>query len=258
MPDNEMSFSREIKAEIMKHVPKHTESCQGIIDGIVMSSGLEREQDDDVVEYIERLLTKEDVSLYSDAALYKDKGINRYFLRGVYLSCGYCSDPSLAYRIELHIRESWAVPIVEDMLSEAGISFRTSLRGDIHVLYITSGDHVSDFLGIIGADLKRLDFENKRAERDIMGNVTRTLNCDSGNTKRQAEAGAVRNELISKLMASPEAASLPAELREAARVNLENPGASIAELGKLMDPPIGKSGMNHRIQKLLEIAKSLD
>lgn len=258
MPEKEQSFSREIKAEIMKHTPKNSSSCQAVIDGIVMSAGLEREQDDMVVDYIERLLTKEDVTLYSDAALYKEKGVNRYFLRGVYLAGGYCSDPSLAYRIELHINESWAAPIVEDMLSDAQIAYRSTQRGGVQVIYITSGDHVSDFLGIIGADLKRLDFENKRAERDIMGNVTRTLNCDSGNTKRQAEAGAVRNELISKLMASEEAASLPKELKEAARVNLENPGASIAELGKLMDPPIGKSGMNHRIQKLLEIAKSLD
>ncbi len=258
MPDHDESFSRDIKAEVMKHIPRKDESCQAVMDGIIMSSGADSKQSDNVIDYVERLLMRESVSLYSDVSVYKDTGINRYFLRGVFLACGYCSDPSIAYRIELHIKESWAAPIVEDMLAEADVPCRRTSRGSVTVIYITNGDAVSDFLGIIGADLKRLEFENKRAEREVIGNVTRAVNCDSGNTKRQAEAGAARNELISKLMASEAAASLPPELAEAARVNLENPGASIAELGKLMDPPIGKSGMNHRIQKLLEIAKSID
>lgn len=258
MSEREESFSREIKAEVMKHIPRKDESCQAVMDGIVMSSGADSKQNDNVVDYVERLLTRESVSLYSDVSVYRGTGINRYFLRGAFLACGYCSDPSLAYRIELHIKESWVAPIIEDMLAEADIPCRVSSRGGITVIYITNGDAVSDFLGIIGADLKRLEFENKRAEREVIGNVTRTVNCDSGNTRRQAEAGAARNELISKLMASELATSLPPELRETARVNLENPGASISELGKLMDPPIGKSGMNHRIQKLLEIAKSID
>ena len=258
MSDRDESFSREVKAEVMKHIPRKDESCQSVMDGIVMSSGADSKQSDNVVDYIERLLTRESVSLYSDASLYKDAGIDRYFLRGVFLACGYCSDPSIAYRIELHVKESWAVPIIEDMLAQADVPFRTSGRGEVTVLYITSGDAVSDFLGIIGADLKRLEFENKRAEKEVIGNVTRAVNCDSGNTRRQAEAGAARNELISKLMASDAANSLSPELLQAAKINLENPGASISELGKLMDPPIGKSGMNHRIQKLLEIAKSID
>ena len=200
MSDRDESFSREVKAEVMKHIPRKDESCQSVMDGIVMSSGADSKQSDNVVDYIERLLTRESVSLYSDASLYKDAGIDRYFLRGVFLACGYCSDPSIAYRIELHVKESWAVPIIEDMLAQADVPFRTSGRGEVTVLYITSGDAVSDFLGIIGADLKRLEFENKRAEKEVIGNVTRAVNCDSGNTRRQAEAGAARNELISKLI----------------------------------------------------------
>ena len=109
----------------------------------------------------------------------------------------------------------------------------------------------------MGASTARLTFESIRAEREMNSGVNREVNCDSGNTGRQADAAARRGELIGKLMASPEAEKLPRSLYEAAVVHQQNPGASIAELGKMMNPPIGKSGMNHRLTRLLEIAESM-
>ena len=102
-----------------------------------------------------------------------------------------------------------------------------------------------------------MEFENIRAEKDVKSKVTRTVNCDEGNTKRQAEAAALRNELITRVMESGKANKLPPELRDAAKAHMENPGASLAELGAMMDPPIGKSGMRHRLDKIAEFAKSL-
>ena len=87
--------------------------------------------------------------------------------------------------------------------------------------------------------------------------AARTVNCDEGNFRRQSEAGATRNEQIERLMKSELAVLLTPELKAAAIANLENPGASIAELGAMMDPPISKSGMSHRLSKLLELAASL-
>ena len=84
------------------------------------------------------------------------------------------------------------------------------------------------------------------------------LNCDSGNTKRQADASANRIQLIEKILLSEESKKLPQELLEAAKTQAMNPGLSISELGNMMDPPIGKSGMNHRLKKLVEIAKGID
>ena len=102
-----------------------------------------------------------------------------------------------------------------------------------------------------------MEFENIRAGKDVNSKVTRAVNCDEGNTKRQAEAAAARHELIAKVMMSGKANKLAPELREAARAHMENPGASLAELGAMMDPPIGKSGMRHRLDKIAEFAKSL-
>ena len=102
-----------------------------------------------------------------------------------------------------------------------------------------------------------MEFENVRAQKDVNSKVTRTVNCDEGNTKRQAEAAAQRNELITKVMESGLSGKLSPELREAAKAAMENPGASLADLGAMMDPPIGKSGMRHRLDKIAEFANSL-
>lgn len=103
-----------------------------------------------------------------------------------------------------------------------------------------------------------MEFENIRAGKDVNSKVIRAVNCDEGNTKRQAEAAAQRNELITKVMESGLAGKLAPELREAAKAHMENPGASLAELGAMMDPPIGKSGMRHRLDKIAEFAKKLE
>ena len=83
------------------------------------------------------------------------------------------------------------------------------------------------------------------------------MNCDEANSKRQAEAAASRNELINKVIRSGKVNKLSPELQEAAKAHMENPGASIAELGAMMNPPIGKSGMRHRLDKIAEFAKDL-
>lgn len=187
-----------------------------------------------------------------------DTSFARAFLRGAFLACGYCSDPHKTYRIELHIHNSGILSSIVGMMEGQGIVPSKVRREPVTVLYIKNGDAVSDFMGMIGATSSMLAYENIRAEHELLGSVTRTVNCDSGNTRRQAEAGARRTELIKKLMDSPKASRLPPPLVEAARAHLDNPGASIAELGRMMDPPIGKSGMNHRLAKLIEIANSLD
>ena len=102
-----------------------------------------------------------------------------------------------------------------------------------------------------------MEFENIRAQKEVKGKVTREVNCDAGNTRRQAEAAVSRIELITKVMNSGLASKLSPELREAAKAQMEHPEASLAELGQMMDPPIGKSGMRHRLDKITEYAGNL-
>ncbi|MBQ2156761.1 MAG: DNA-binding protein WhiA [Clostridiales bacterium] len=181
----------------------------------------------------------------------------RRFLRGAFWGCGYCSDPSNGYRIEFVVKEAENATLISAALDVLSIKHVRTQRKDSYSLYFKNGDDVSDFLSYIGSPSAMMEFENVRAQKDVNSKVTRTVNCDEGNTKRQAEAAAARNELIAKVMASGLASKLAPELREAAKAHMENPGASLAELGAMMDPPIGKSGMRHRLDKIAEFANSL-
>lgn len=181
----------------------------------------------------------------------------RYFMRGIFLGCGYISDPKKTYRAEFHVTNGICSILTVQALASLGINASLTSRDNYAQIYFKAGDSVSDFLGYIGAVKAVLEFENIRAEKEVNRQVRRTVNCDEGNFRRQTEAGATRNEQIERLMRSELAVLLTPELKEAAQVSLENPGSSIAELGQMMDPPISKSGMSHRISKLLELAASL-
>ena len=181
----------------------------------------------------------------------------RRLLRGAFWSTGYCSDPNKNYRIEYLLPTEKSAQIVSSALNTLSIKHIKANRKNAYAVYFKNGDDVSDFLSYIGSPSAMMEFENIRAGKDVNSMVTRTVNCDEGNTKRQAEAAANRNELIKKIMESGMANKLAPELREAARAQMENPGASLAELGAMMDPPIGKSGMRHRLEKLAEFAENL-
>jgi len=181
----------------------------------------------------------------------------RRFLRGAFWGCGYCTDPSKSYRIEFVVKEPENATLISAALDVLSIKHVRAERKGSFSLYFKNGDDVSDFLSYIGSPSAMMEFENIRAGKDVNSKVTRTVNCDEGNTKRQAEAAAHRNELITKVMESGLASKLAPELREAAKAHMENPGASLAELGAMMDPPIGKSGMRHRLDKIAEYANSL-
>lgn len=250
--DSAESFSSQVRDEITATVPKKQSERLAILAGAFIAAGQKSVLGE---EYLDKLSDRAEGIPDIDPSSSNER---RLFLRGVFISCGYCSDPSKSYRVELHADDMNAVGIITDFLNRENLSPSCAERGGIYAIYLKNGDDVSDFLGMIGAPVSMMKFESVRAEREVLARVNRTMNCDSGNTKRQAEAGAERNRLIRKLMESDKQKDLPQDLREAAEVNLANPGASISELGSLMNPPISKSGMNHRLKKLIDIANSLD
>ena len=182
----------------------------------------------------------------------------RRILRGAFWGTGYCSDPAKNYRIEFIVQSSRSADIISASLDTLFIKHIRAERKNGFAIYFKNGDDVSDFLSYIGSPSAMMEFENIRAGKDVNSQVTRTVNCDEANSRRQADAAAARNELITKVMKSGKANRLAPELREAAKAHMENPGASLVELGAMMDPPIGKSGMRHRLDKIAEFAKSLE
>lgn len=179
----------------------------------------------------------------------------RAALRGAFMVCGVASDPRRTYRIELHIKDPLFARATLLLMHAEDIEPSRMLRNGKNILYVKEGAQIADFLAMIGAYISLLFFENIRTDKEIRNQVNRTVNCDTANARRQAEAGARRGESLRSLLTSAEGVRLPKELRDAAEVLIENPGLSIKELGELMDPPIGKSGMHHRLRKLERYAE---
>ncbi len=251
-PKSKESFSKQVKSEVAGLVVKKAEDRRSLAAGLIMPGTRIKGEAEELLPKCRDALTDNSSKVALDAS-----NGGRLFLRGAFLTCGYITDPKDAYRIELRPVNPEARDVITGILFSLDIAYKETQRDGVYIVYIRSGDAVSDFLGIIGASTARLNFESLRTEREVYSDINRAVNCDSGNTGRQAEAAVRRGELIDKLMKSPEAEKLPQSLYEAAKVHQENPGASIAELGKMMNPPIGKSGMNHRLAKLIEIAESL-
>lgn len=175
-------------------------------------------------------------------------------LRALYLSCGSISEPASGYHLELALRRMEAARMTVALLGEQDIRAGIVARHGHDVVYLKEGQYIADFLLLTGAHRSLLSFESLRVEKEMRNSVNRMVNCDSANTQRIADTAARQTDLIRLLSEWGGLPALPAELRAAAEARLENPELSLKELGEIMQPPLGKSGMNHRLRKLEQAA----
>ena len=131
------------------------------------------------------------------------------------------------------------------------------VRGGGHVLYIKQSDMISDFLTFLGAPLAAMGIMEARLEKELNNKVNRRCNCDEANTSKVVEAAQEHLATIRLLRERGKLEHLPQKLQQAAKAREENPSASLTELAAMMEPPITKPAMNHRLKKLLEAAKEI-
>ena len=179
------------------------------------------------------------------------------FLRGAFLSGGSVTDPQRSYHLELatsHLnvgRELLA--LMWEMSQEPKLAQR---KGNA-VVYFKQSDRIEDFLTSIGAPLSSMEIMNAKAEKDLRGSVNRRVNCDAANLDKAVEAAMTQVAAIRRLTRSGRLDTLPERLREAARLRLEFPEDTLAQLAEECDPPITKSALNHRLRKLVELASEV-
>mgnify|MGYP001668175228 CR=1 FL=1 len=187
------------------------------------------------------------------------KSAKKAYLRGIFLGCGTISDPKKSYHLEFVIkREGLAQDLKKLIDSFDDMKANLSKRNNKIILYIKKADHISDMLGIMGADSAVMTFENIRLERRIKGEAMRLSNCDNANVDRVISAAErqLRDiELIDRIIGIN---NLPDPLREVAYTRLDNPSLSLTEIGNSLGVPIGKSAVTKRFNKIREIANNLD
>ena len=192
----------------------------------------------------------------SDLLLKKDC-CRRAFLRGSFLSLGSMSDPEKSYHMEFVCSENMQAKQLMRIIGTFGIDAKITQRKQHFVVYIKEGEAIVDLLNIMGAHRSLMDLENLRIVKEVRNNVNRRVNCETANLSKTVNAAGRQLEDIIYLRDNYGLHKLPEHLREMAEVRLEHEDASLKELGEYLDPPVGKSGVNHRLRKLSELADNI-
>ena len=196
------------------------------------------------------------LALHLNLPLVEEDCCRTAFLRGAFLAGGSVTDPAKGYHLELTTthqsvaREAYA--LMEEML---GFYPKTASRGGGMVLYLKQSDMICDCLTRMGAPVAAMGIMEAKLEKELNNKVNRRCNCDEANTSKVVEAAQEQLSAIRQLKERGLLEKLPAKLYSAAVARLENPEASLTELAALMEPPISKPAMNHRLKKLVQTAK---
>ncbi len=189
--------------------------------------------------------------------LVKNACCQRSFLRGFFLGAGSVSDPSKAYHMEFVCGTEEKAAQICHIIKGFDIDTKVTVRRKNYVVYLKEGEAIVDLLGIIEAPSSLMDMENARILKEVNNSVNRRVNCEMSNIRKTVDASSRQVSDIEYIRDSIGLSALPDNLREIALVRLENPETPLKELGEMLDPPVGKSGVNHRLRKLGEIAEKL-
>ena len=176
--------------------------------------------------------------------------------RGIFLGSGSVNNPEKKYHLEIILSSKKNANIIKKLLLKMQIKFKELERKNGYSLYIKEGEEISKFLAFIGANSSVLKFEEIRVIRDMKNNVNRKVNCETANLNKTINAAVKQIDAIKKIKARGNFENLSEKLREIANLRLENPDASLVELGQMLKNPIGKSGVNHRLNQLIELSKN--
>lgn len=179
------------------------------------------------------------------------------FLKGLFIACGTASNPEVSYRIDLNIGNEAKSFELASFLQGLGLDAKTSKRNGKHFVYLKKSDDVGDFLALCGSNSATFDILNCKIEKEIRNKANRQTNCDSGNISKSILASQKYLVVINKLIERGLIESLPENLKEIAILRLENPSLSFTELGKLLNPVISKSGVFHRLEKIVSFYEGL-
>lgn len=188
----------------------------------------------------------------------KEDEVKRAYIRGSFLGSGSLSDPEKQYHMEFVTRSLEYAEDLKELLGEYDIRAGIIERKGSQVVYIKEGEGIVDMLNIIGAHNALLELENIRIMKDMRNNINRIVNCETANLSKTVNAAIRQIESIKQIKEEYGLERLPENLREIAEKRLEYPDLSLKELGELLDPPVGKSGVNHRLRKLEKIAGEIE
>ena len=200
--------------------------------------------------------SRDTLSLHINYPVVEEECCKAAFLKGAFLAGGSVTDPGKGYHIEFNTTHSSVSRECSSLMHDVmGVQPKYTVRGGGHVLYLKQSDLISDCLAYLGAPVASMRIIEAKLEKEISNKVNRRCNCDDANTSKVVEAAQEQLAAIRTLKERGVLAALPAKLLQAAVAREENPEASLTELSAMMEPPISKPAMNHRLKKLVQLAQ---
>ncbi len=185
-----------------------------------------------------------------------NKRVLQPFLIGLFISCGTLTVPEKGYDLEFYLDDDRSADTARGRLREAGFEFSVSKSRNRNVVYTKNSSVIEDFLRYVGASNSFLELMGEKVVRDIRNRTNRAINAETANMAKTARASNRQIESIEYLIASEKLYDLGEELQLLAQLRIENPERSLAELGKMLDPPLTKSSVNRKMEKLCRLART--
>ena len=284
-----MSFSSEVKTELAKHLGKSRHCQIAELAALIAFEGriLAAESENRLLMqkyqlllaelfHIEEIHTEEEArSVFSTVKMYNDvtgepepedtvKGLliqqsccKRAYIRGAFLAGGSISDPNKSYHFEIVCRSIPQAEQLRDVINSFDMDAKIVARKKYQVVYLKEGSQIVDILNIMEAHVALMNLENVRILKEMRNSVNRKVNCETANISKTVNAAVKQLADIEYIRETAGLSYLPENLKEMALLRLEYPDAPLAELGTYLNPPVGKSGVNHRLRRISEMADSL-
>lgn len=204
----------------------------------------------------DKLEIKEDMSVVNNVIIMQDC-CKRAYIRGAFLAAGSISSPEKSYHFEIVCENKEKAIQLAEIIKTFKIDAKIVERKKHFVVYIKEGAGIVDILNVMQAHISLMNLENVRIIKEMRNTVNRKVNCETANLTKTVNASVKQVEDIHYIDSTMGLSSLPDVLKEVAEARLKNPDASLKELGEMMVPPLGKSGVNHRLKRIGEIASEL-
>ena len=183
-------------------------------------------------------------------------GCRQVFFRRMFIIFGSVTDPMKSYHLEFAFSTAREAELMAGLLEENGFRFSISERSGRHIVYVKNSGAIEDFLVFIGAQSSAFEVMNSKIVHEIRNDTNRQVNCDTANIGKQLEAARVYIDAVRYLEETGRLDSLPEDLRITAKLRIENEQLSLTELGRMMFPEVSKSGVKHRLRKILSAAEN--
>lgn len=276
-----MSFSSDVKEELARQYSKSRHCQIAELSAMIMQEGrismdslaLSFETENPILIEKYAILMKRafdiDISKALDSqsckkiieaiqGLYLEKTCcKRAFIRGAFMASGSMTDPNKGYHFEIVCRTPEQASRLQELMREFETEPKIIERKNYYVVYLKEGSQIVDMLNVMEAYVSLMNLENVRILKEMRNSVNRKVNCETANISKTVNAAVKQIADIELIRDTDGLDSLPMPLREMAMVRLEYPETPLKDLGKYMDPPVGKSGINHRLRKLAAVAEAI-